>query len=104
MKRLTVEYRPEAIGDIEAIFLYVLEASQNFTTASNFTDRIFDRCENVGNAPLGGVARPDLGEGIRAVPFERKAVILYRVGEKAVEIVNVFYRGRDYEAIFGNKR
>ena len=33
------------------------------------------------------------------VPFERSAVIVYRVG-KTVEIVNVFYGGRDYEAAY----
>ena len=104
MKPVPVEYRPEALGDIEAIFLHMLEASGNFATASNFADRIFERCEGIGNVPRGGVARPDLGEGIRAVPFERSAVILYRVRGKAVEIVNIFYRGRDYKAIFGNKQ
>jgi len=104
MKRFPVKYRPDALEDIEAVFLYVLEASQNFTTASNFTDRIFKRCESIGDIPQGGVARPDLGGGIRIVPFEKTAVILYRLNGDVVEIVNVFYGGRDYEAILGNKR
>ena len=50
MERLPVEYRPEALADLETIFLYVLEISQNFTTASSFTDRIFERCERIGDA------------------------------------------------------
>lgn len=33
------------------------------------------------------------------MPFERSTVIAYRVG-KTVEIVNVFYGGRDYEALY----
>jgi toxin ParE1/3/4 len=37
--------------------------------------------------------------GLRTVPFERKAVIAYRV-TKAVEITNIFYGGRDYEALY----
>jgi toxin ParE1/3/4 len=36
---------------------------------------------------------------LRTVPFERKAVIAYRV-TNAVEITNVFYGGRDYEALY----
>jgi toxin ParE1/3/4 len=68
-----------------------------------FTNRLVERCERIGNAPSGGVARPELGVDIRAVPFEDRAVILYRVTDEAVEIVNVFYRGRDYNAIMGNK-
>ena len=37
------------------------------------------------------------------VPFEHHAVILYREAETAIDIVNVFYRGRDYRAIMTNK-
>lgn len=104
MKRLPVTYRPEALGDIEAIFLYVIDVSKDFATARNFTDRIFERCERIGDTPRGGVSREDLGEGIRIVPFERRAVILYRISEENIEVVNIFYRGRDYEAILSNKR
>ena len=31
--------------------------------------------------------------------FERRAVVAYRVLEQIVEITNIFYGGRDYEAI-----
>lgn len=99
MKRFAVVFRPQALADIEAIFLYVLEQSQNFRTASGFTDRIFDRCERIGDVPRGGVAREDLGPGIRLVPFERSAVILYRLEAETVVIVNIFYGGRDYAAL-----
>jgi toxin ParE1/3/4 len=104
VERLPVEYRPEAVADIEAVFFYVLKASGSFGTASNFTERIFERCESIGNVPKGGTGRPDLGEGIRIVPFERSAVILYRLKGEPIKIVNVFYRGRDYAAIFENKQ
>lgn len=33
------------------------------------------------------------------MPFERSTVIAYRVG-RTVEIVNVFYGGRDYETLY----
>jgi toxin ParE1/3/4 len=50
--------------------------------------------------PYGGVSRQDLGDGIGLYPFEKSAVILYRIAEDAVEIVSIFYGGRDYDAIF----
>jgi toxin ParE1/3/4 len=103
MKRLPVQYRPDALDDIDAIFLYILEASQSFQTAQQFTERLLARCDRIGNAPSGGAPRPDLGPDIRMVPFEHHAVILYREVEAAVDIVNVFYRGRDYRAIMTNK-
>ncbi|MGF9562214.1 type II toxin-antitoxin system RelE/ParE family toxin [Neorhizobium sp. JUb45] len=103
MKRLPIQYRPTAKDDIEAVFIYVLETSQRFSIAQRLVDRLMARCESIGNAPLGGVARPDLGNGIRMVPFENRAVILYRVVEETVEITNVFFKGRDYRAIITNK-
>lgn len=101
MQHLPVEYTEAAKADLETIFVFVLERSRNPQVAIHYTDRIYDRCERIGDVPRGGIARPDLGEGIRMVPFERSAVILYRLTDDAVEIVNVFYGGRDYEAIMG---
>jgi toxin ParE1/3/4 len=103
MKRVPVIYRPDARKAIDGIFLYVLDASQHLETAEQFINRILDRCESIGDAPYSGVARPDLGEGIRTAPFEGRAIIVYRVESDAVEILNVFYRGRDYQAIMANK-
>jgi toxin ParE1/3/4 len=34
------------------------------------------------------------------VPFERTAVITYIVTDTRVEITNIFYGGRDYEALY----
>lgn len=76
MQPIPVTYRPDALDDIDAIFLYVLEASQHFPTAQKFTDRLVDRCEKIGDAPFGATIRSDLGPDLRIVPFEGKAVIL----------------------------
>ena len=38
--------------------------------------------------------------GLRTVPFERSAVIAYRVENDTVEITNIFYGGQDYEALY----
>lgn len=100
MQRLPVIYRPEAVDDLEEVFLYVLEASRDFRTAQDYTERIRARCESIGNAPRGGRPRDDLFPGLRTVPFESSAVIVYVVRVDAVEIVNVYHGGRDYEALF----
>jgi toxin ParE1/3/4 len=52
--------------------------------------------------PLGASERHALGAGLRLVPFEKSAVIVYRVVDDSVEIVNVFYGGRDYAALLGD--
>ena len=64
-----------------------------------FVRRIRARCHKIGDAPKGGRPRDDLQPGLRTVPFERSTVIAYRVGN-TVEIVNVFYGGRDYETLY----
>jgi toxin ParE1/3/4 len=37
--------------------------------------------------------------GARMLPFDRSAVIIYRIEGDVVRIINIFYRGRNYEAI-----
>lgn len=103
MRRFAVEYREEASADIEDIFDYVLKRSADLVTARRFAERIYARCESIGDAPLGGVSRPDLGKGIRMVPFEKSAVILYVVEGETVVIVNIFAGGRDYDAIMRDR-
>ena len=101
MRRTRVEYRPEAIADLKAIYRAVALASQSHRVASQFVQRMTARCRRIGDAPNGGRPRNDLSESLRTVPFEHSAVIAYRVG-KTVEILNVFYGGRDYEALYRN--
>lgn len=38
-------------------------------------------------------------KGLRTVPFERSALIAYIIRNDRVVITNVFYGGRDYEAL-----
>lgn len=102
MKRYEVRLLPSALDDIESIYLYIFEQSLNAAVAAGFTDRILDRAERIGDVPNGGAPRPHLGEGIRLVAFERSAVIVYRVVIETVEVVNVFYGGRDYAALMEN--
>lgn len=104
MKRLPVAYRPEALDDLAAVFRTVLDVSRNADVAERFVRRIFERCERVGDAPRGGRPRDDLESGLRTVPFERSAVIAYRVETERVLVVNVFYGGRDFEALYRDDR
>ena len=99
MRRYAVVLRQAAQNDLRDIFERVLEISGNRETARRFTLRILQRCRRIGNVAYGGRPRDDLFSGLRTVPFEHSAVIAYLVTDK-VEIVNVFYGGRDYEALY----
>ena len=100
MKRLEVRFRPEAVRELSSIFLYVYELSRSYATARGFVQRIRARCERIGDAPHGGRPRDDLAEGLRTVPFESSAVIAYKVDREGVQITNIFYGGRNYEAMY----
>ncbi len=100
MRRLKVEYQPDAIEDLREIYRYVVGRSANDTIAREFVRRIKRRCSGVGLVPRGGTPRDDLEPGLRTVPFEHSAVIAYKVEENSVVIINIFYGGRDFESFY----
>jgi toxin ParE1/3/4 len=100
MRRLEVVLREEALADLTEIYTYISRASGNPVTAIGFVRRMRSRCERIGIVPMGGTARDDLQPGLRIVPFERSAVIAYVVEDDQVCITNIFYGGRDYEALY----
>jgi toxin ParE1/3/4 len=77
-----------------------LRGKPEFEGCRRFIQRIRDRCERIGAAPMGGRPRDDLSPGLRTTPFERSVVIAYVVEGGAVQITNIFYGGRDYEALY----
>ncbi|MCR9122484.1 MAG: type II toxin-antitoxin system RelE/ParE family toxin [Phyllobacteriaceae bacterium] len=103
MRRLEVELSEEAIADLETIFFFVFDKTRSAKVADGFVDRIEARCMKVGDVPHGGTARDDLAPGLRTVPFERTALIAYRIEDDRVAITNVFYRGRDMDAAFSDE-
>jgi toxin ParE1/3/4 len=100
VQRLKVAYRPQAIADLGEIYRYIATQSQSRSVARAFVGRIRARCSRIGNAPFGSTGRDDLEPGLRTVPFERSAVIAYKVEGDRVRISNVFYGGRDFEALY----
>ncbi len=102
MNRLKVRLRASAIQDLKDIYDWIASESGIPQIAEKFVDRIFDRCESLGEFPLKGRARDDLQPGVRILPFERAAIIAYRILDDSVEVINIFYGGRDYEALLGD--
>ncbi len=102
MKRLTVRLRAQAHQDIKDIFDWVVSESNYPSIAENLVNRIYARCETLGEFPLKGRARNDLLQGLRILSFERKAVVAYRVLADEVEVTNIFYGGRDWEVIISD--
>jgi toxin ParE1/3/4 len=85
---------------MEDIYRLIYRATLSPAVADGFIKRIRERCRRIGDVPLGGRLRDDLQQGLRAVPFERRAVIAYKVESDCVRITNIFYGGRDYAALY----
>jgi toxin ParE1/3/4 len=89
------------LGEIQR---YLRSQGASFATARGFTRRIRVRCGKISNVPHIGTARDDILPGLRMVPFERSAVILYVVETHRIRITNIFFGGRDYEALMREAR
>ncbi|KQW29363.1 plasmid stabilization protein [Rhizobium sp. Root274] len=90
------------MNDLREIFGFVLSLSQSSETARRYVGRIRSRYERIGDAPYGGVSREDLAPGLRMVPFELSAVVLYLVDAGDVVITNIFYGRRNYTALLNS--
>ena len=98
MKRLAVRLRAHANQNIKDIFDWIATESGYPQIAEKFIDRVYDACESLGEFPMKGRARNDLKQGVRVLPFDRVAIIAYRILADEVDVLNIFYAGRDYEA------
>lgn len=96
MRILPVRFRKETWADLESLSRLLRDSGATDVVVRRYVQRITDRCFRIGDIPEGYPARDDLGQGLRAAPFERSALIVYRIEPNAVEIVNVFYRRRNY--------
>ena len=99
----TVVKRPEALADLERIWL---EGANEFGIAH--AERVIERFEQVFNLLAVfrsiGLARQDLGEGIRLFPMrEYPFLIFFRASGDGIEIIRILHSRRDYGQEMGQK-
>ena len=92
---------PDAIRDLEDIYNYIVEQSGFPKRAWAYMDRLHRKCQELKTVPVRGLQRDDIMKGLRIFPLDKKAVAAFIVDEEnsTVKILNIFYGGRDYEAI-----
>ena len=104
MKKYDIYLMPDAIKDLENIYGYISDKSGFPERAWTYIEKLRLKCHELETAPLRGQQRNDLMENLRIVPLDKKAVAAFIVDEKkqVVLILNIFYGGRDYEALVTN--
>jgi plasmid stabilization system protein ParE len=91
-------YHPEALAQLNELWGYIA-AENSVEVASTYLTAIFDFCDTLAEFPNRGTPRDDLRPGLRTIGFRRRAVIAFAVTDQAVDILGLFYGGRDYETL-----
>ena len=91
-----VRYTRRAREDILDIWVYI--APRNARAADRVYDRIEESCALLKFNPHLGPARPDIGEGARALVIEHW-IAFYRLVKDGVQVVRVVYGARDLTKI-----
>jgi toxin ParE1/3/4 len=94
LKKYQVYFRPRARKDIVALYRYIAKRSSH-KIAGNYIRRIEKACLSLALFPQRGTSVPSIVSGLRTMGFERRATILFHVGEDTVEILRVYYGGQD---------
>lgn len=101
MRRLEVRYQDSASEDLQDIYLHLVSRGVSVSSARAYVMRIRTSCNRIGDAPEGGRQISGLAPGLRSWAFERRAV--YRIEGDVVIVENVFYGGRDIDAIYAQQ-
>ncbi|SEE80963.1 type II toxin-antitoxin system RelE/ParE family toxin [Ruania alba] len=95
----SIVYSPRARQQLTDLYRWIAAASGFPDRAEGYVSAIVDYCDGLASFPFVGVARDDLRPGIRTIGFRRRVVIAFAVTEESVEILGVYYGGRDYETL-----
>jgi toxin ParE1/3/4 len=97
-----VIFSPEAVKDLENIWLYI--AQNSLDRADDFIDTLRDFCmEDLALFPKIGRTRDCLSRDLLALPF-KKYMIYYRCRSAQVEIVRVLHGSRDMGTVFNQSK
>jgi toxin ParE1/3/4 len=84
---------------LSELYAYIADTA-NRSVAGGYLDRIERACLSLAAFPERGRSRDDIHPGLRTIAFERRALIVFRIGRTDVEIVRVLYGGRDIRGEF----
>ncbi len=93
----SVVFAPEAEAQLVELFGHIAVAASP-DIAARYTGAIIDFCESLRTFPLRGTGRDDIRPGLRVVSYRKRVAIAFDIDSERVNILGIFYGGRDYEA------
>src|SRR5206468_7283098 len=91
-----------AEDDLNAIYDWIA-ANADAGTAYDYVARLASACRQLNLFPARGTLREDLGQSVRTIAFERRAVIAYRIEANSLRVLRILHRGRDLGQAFGDE-
>ncbi len=95
-----VVFSPEAYAHLASIYVYIA-ARAGHDVANRFTDSIVAYCDSFTTFPHRGTRREDLRPDLRTIGFRRRVTVAFVVDEDVIQIMGIFYGGRNLENFFG---
>ena len=83
-----------AMDDLVAVHRWIA-AEAGEAIADGYIDRIEKCCAGLEQFPDRGTPRPEMGQGVRSLSFERTMMIFYRTAEDVVTILRVLHGARE---------
>lgn len=98
----SIVFRPAAERDLSELYAFIADTAGR-VVAGGYLDRIERACKALALFPERGRMRDDISPGLHTIAFERRALIVFRIGHAQVEIVRVLYGGRDIREAFSDE-
>lgn len=93
-----VVFRPRAEKDLLDIYHHI--ASENRTAAIAMVRGIRLLCASLSEFPERGSPRDDFSPGVRILVYEKRVTIAYRLHRANIQILRMFYAGRNTPSAF----
>lgn len=93
-----VELGRYAVRHLNELWDYVAR-KHSAQAANQLILQLVDFCNTLSDFPERGQTRDDIHPGLRIYGYKRRAVIAFTVTGPVVEILGVYYGGRDYEPL-----
>jgi len=94
--RVSVVFTPEAEAQLLSLYRFIA-ARATPAVAQRYVSGMIEYCESLRTFPHRGMRRDDIRPGLRITNFRKRVVVAFAVDQDRVEIIGVFYGGRDFE-------
>lgn len=95
-------YSPRVREQLTDLYNWIADESGFPDRAESYITAILDYCDDLTAFPLIGTARDDLRPGLRTIGFGRRVMIAFAVTDETVDVLGIYYGGRNFENLIAS--